>query len=522
MRNIADMICASAEKSGGNIAFSYLDKTMTWYEVFKRAFFVKERLMQNGIKRGDVVAILADHSPAQVISLFAISMADAIFIIVNQKLKSNQIFHQLIDANAKLVIGKQELLIDISEFLIENNISKEFINAYGLLDNMSTGQIPNYDIDQMSNASIPSDISNIIYTSGSTGKPKGVVIPHRTLLDGARIVSTYLNITGNDVTLSILPLTFDYGLNQILTATLKGSKIVFHNFTFPMELINTLINEKITGMAAVPSLWPHILNPRFIDVVKKHKFSALRYITTAGGPHKMSLLKELDDYFPNTEIIIMYGLTESFRSTYLPYSELFKRPNSIGRAVPEVEILVYDENGQNCTSGVKGELVHRGAFVSYGYLNNPELNKEKFIKLKSPHRCISEIGVRSGDIVSKDKEGFIYFHGRLDSQIKCSGYRVSPDDVNDIALSYPDIFHCAVFGLQDSLLGESVNLAYDTLSRKPLDEVEFIKYLKELLPSYACPKSIKFYDAIPLTAHGKIDYTFLKQNQIQEIDEYPL
>jgi acyl-coenzyme A synthetase/AMP-(fatty) acid ligase len=226
--------------------------------------------------------------------------------------------------------------------------------------------------------------------------------------------------------------------------------------------------------------------------------------------HTQELLKKLDEFFSHSQIIVMYGLTESFRSCWLPPSETFKRPGSIGKPVPEVEIMVWNQQGQPCAPGEKGELVHRGAFITYGYLNNPDLTQEKFIPLQTGGPgCLPEMVVRSGDIVHMDEDGYLYFHGRGDMQIKCAGYRVSPGEVEEASLAYSGISQVAAFGLPHPELGQEVCLAYSTYKGKPVDHSALAAHLSASLPYYAVPKSIRFCAHLPLTAHGKIDYPAL-------------
>jgi acyl-coenzyme A synthetase/AMP-(fatty) acid ligase len=268
-------------------------------------------------------------------------------------------------------------------------------------------------------------------------------------------------------------------------------------------------------MAVVPSVWPKLLKP---GLKKDKEFAHLRYVTTAGGFHPPELLKNVANFFTNTEIIVMYGLTESFRSTYLPFSEMFKRPGSIGKAVPEVEILVLNEQGERCQPGEKGELVHRGAFVTYGYLNNPELNEKKFLRLNMFDKtCLPEFAVRSGDQVSTDADGFIYFHGRMDMQIKSSGYRISPDEVAQAVLATPGIAQAVVFGLPDDVLGEAIHVAYETYDGKKIETIEIKRHAKTSLASYAIPHHYHFYERIKLNPNGKIDFAFLKREALASI-----
>jgi acyl-CoA synthetase (AMP-forming)/AMP-acid ligase II len=512
MTNIAEMLRLRAEKSPEKVALTYRGSQLTWNEVYDRAALVRRRLQDAGIHRGDVVAIYTDHSPAQVIALFAAAMADAVFTIVNIRLKHEQVQHQLTDSDTNAIIGTESYLTPFEDLFKHRQIHALRIGEEGLPTGVTPEEVPTSDLAETT-ANIPFDISNIIYTSGSTGRAKGVVVPHRTLLDGARIVSGYLKITAEDTIMSLLPFSFDYGLNQLMDAVYTGARLVLHRYHLPRQLLDELASEQATVMAAVPSLWPHLFNPRLVDHATKPEFEHLRLITTAGGQHSQELLKELVAFFPHTDITIMYGLTESFRSTYLPFSEIFKRPGSIGKAVPEVEILVINEDGDHCTPGEKGELYHRGAFITYGYLNDPELTESRFIHLsKGGNRYLPEYAVRSGDIVSLDEEGYIYFHGRADMQIKSSGYRVSPDEVSEAVLAFADISHAAVFSMPDPLIGEVVHLAYSTYSEKPVDQAELARNLKSDLPDYAIPRGIHFYKSLPLTTSGKIDVPAIRKD----------
>lgn len=513
MSNLAELLRQTVLRVPDKIALTHADVHLTWRELYTRAFALREQLRARGIGRGDVVAIYAEHSPAQVVGIFGITMADAVFTIISPLLRENQVKHQVFDADVHALVGTASFISSMAAWCGDRHLPTVTLTQEGLPVGRGAQRLPAPDASIPVTVNVPTDVSNIIYTSGSTGRAKGVVVPHRTLLDGARIVSRYLRMTADDVLLGLLPLNFDYGLNQLLTVVYAGARLVLHEFTFPQDLLETLVRERVTGMAGVPSLWPHLFNPRLVDQETKPDFPHLRYLTTAGGRHPKELCEKLVAFFPRTEVIIMYGLTESFRSTYLPFSELLKRPGSIGKPVPEVELLVLNEHGERCRPGEKGELIHRGAFVTYGYLNDPALTERKFIRLATGGPgCLPEMAVRSGDIVSLDEEGFIYFHGRADTQMKCNGYRVSPDEVEEAVLLFPDISHAAVFGVPDPDLGEAVCVAYAAYSGKSVDEAQLRRHLADILPSYEVPRSIRFYQRLPLTISGKIDYPALRKD----------
>lgn len=513
MKNIAEMLHVTALRVPDKVGISHEVGELTWAEVYNLAQSVSRKLKDAGVSQGDRVGIYIDHKPEQVIAIFATAMADATFSVISQLLKPNQIKHQVADADIGVLITTDEQKNYIEGVVDHRPVELITVSLEGADKTMPIQAAPTSN-------NVPTDVACIIYTSGSTGNPKGVVVPGRTLLDGARIVTDYLGITEEDTILSVLPYSFDYGLNQLLSVVYRGGRIVIRKFTFPQEIVRVLVDENVTGFAAVPSMWGHFFNPKLLDQNEKPIFKSLRYITTAGGKHPKELLKKLDALFPTTNIIIMYGLTESFRSTYLPASELHKRYGSIGKPVPEVDIMVVNEDGEPCKPGEKGELIHRGAFVTYGYLNDPDLTREKFIELQTGGEgCLPEFAVRSGDIVSLDEDGFIYFHERADTQIKISGYRISPSQVEEVAISVPDVKHAAAFGIPDKSIGEAVCLAYSSHSGEEIERQIFLKNFKENLPSYAIPKVFRFYDALPHTPHGKTDYSHLKLDEQQDGSE---
>lgn len=513
MTNLAELLRQTTLRYPDKKALTYLDNSITWRQFYAYSAALAHELSKAGVSRGEVVGIHAEHSPAQAVAIFAIAMCDAAFTIINPVLKENQIKHQMSDADLRMAICTENHTKDYLENFTANRGGGSIVlDQWGLLPGQA--QPPEPDLDRPMGRNVPTDVGCVIYTSGSSGRSKGVVVPLRTLLDGARIVSGYLEITDRDVTLGMLPFSFDYGLNQLMTAVYQGARLVIHRYTMPRDLIKVLDDEGVTGMAAVPTIWPMVLNPRFVDSKSKPDLNKLRYVTTAGGFHTQDLLHSLSQFFPHSHIIVMYGLTESFRSTYLPFSEIFNRLGSIGRPVPEVEILVLNQEGRLCEPHEKGELVHRGAFVTYGYLNNPDLNKIKFAPLATGGPgCLPEMAVYSGDIVHRDEDGYLYYHGRRDMQIKCAGYRLSPGEVEEAALAFQGVSQAAAFGQPDPDLGQSVCLAYSTYQGRPLEENDLKCYLAESLPYYAVPKRLIYYERLPHTAHGKIDYpTLMSEN----------
>ena len=323
------------------------------------------------------------------------------------------------------------------------------------------------------------DIASIIYTSGSTGLPKGIVITHRNLIEGARIVSHYLGITATERILGLLPFNFDYGLNQLISTLYKGCTIVLFKFFMPNSMLNILIDEKITGLPAIPTIWSAVFNPQSCKIDPDRQYPDLRYISNTGGKLPVPMVKKIRQLFPATKLFLMYGLTEAFRSTYLDPDEVDRRPDSIGKAIPNVRVEVINKNGKICEAGEVGELVHSGACVTKGYWNNPEMTARVFRPnpmLPKENQFLDRV-VYSGDFVKKDREGFLYYIGRKDSMIKKEGYRISPTEVEELLMGHPDVFEAVICGVEGKTAkNEMVALV---TAKREIDIKELYKFCRQ-------------------------------------------
>ncbi len=321
----------------------------------------------------------------QLLVTYPLSKAGGVFVPVNPVLKAEQVAYILQDCNVQILItskSRLQSLIPVLEYcpdlhtviLIENEIptiepdvTQHILGWQEFLDHADHQHSTMPSI-------IDTDMAAILYTSGSTGKPKGVVLSHRNLVTGAKSVSQYLNITATDRLLAVLPFSFDYGLNQLTTCLLKGACCVLLDYLLPVDVIKALESQKITGIAAVPPLWAQLANHEWPEAINEH----LRYMTNSGGKMPKSVLAAIRQKAPSSRFYLMYGLTEAFRSTYLPPEQLDKRPDSIGKAIPNADILVVREDGSPCAPHEPGELVHRGSLVAMGYWNDPEKTAERF------------------------------------------------------------------------------------------------------------------------------------------------
>ncbi len=351
---------------------------------------------------------------------------------------------------------------------------------------------------------IDEDMVAILYTSGSTGQPKGVVLSHRNMVAGAKSVASYLENRASDTLLAALPLSFDAGFSQLTTAFHVGARVVLLNYLLPKDVLNAAVREQVTGLTAVPPLWIQLTQLKWPASVTEH----LRYIANTGGRMPLDTLKALRAALPKTRPYLMYGLTEAFRATYLPPEEVDRRPDSIGKAIPNSEVLVLREDGTPCAPNEPGELVQRGALVGMGYWNDPEKTAERFRPLPGREAGLvrPEIAVFSGDTVRRDEDGYLYFIGRRDEMIKTSGYRVSPTEVEEVIYATQSVGECAALGVEHPALGQAVVLVATAKDGQVLDEATLLAECKARLPIYMVPARIEIRTgSLPRNPNGKID-----------------
>lgn len=512
---IHHMLQTSARRHPAKEAIVHRDQRLTYDEVARRVGGLAHGLRQAGLERGDRIGIYLEASVPQALSIFGVSQAGGVYVPVNGLLFPDQVAYIARDCGMKGFITTPEKLASLAPALKEVP-SLEFVvlvAGSGLVDS----PLAVHDFETFCRLEPPSrwrehaiekDLAAILYTSGSTGKPKGVMLSHAQIMAGSSIVSTYLGITDRDRLLAALPFSFDAGMNQLMTAFQQGSTLVLINFVFAREVVQTLLGERVTGLAGVPTFWSLLAQPT--SGLHKQPLPDLRYITNTGGAMPQTVLATLRATLPATDIVLMYGLTEAFRSTYLPPAELARRPTSIGKAIPDTEILVVNEEGGLCKPGEVGELVHRGPTVSLGYWGHPELTA----KVLRPNPLlppeIADVVCYSGDYVKMDEEGYLYFVGRRDTMIKSSGFRISPTEVEEVLFRSGGLKGAAVIGLPDEVLGQSIKAVVVARDGVSVDPAGLREFCAANMPRHMVPKTIEVLDDLPKTPSGKVDYPALR------------
>jgi acyl-CoA ligase (AMP-forming) (exosortase A-associated) len=479
-----------------------------------------------GLQRGERVAIYLEKRFETVIASFGAPAAGGVFVPLNPLLKPEQVAYILRDCNVRVLVTSPERLAllegvlgachDLRQVVVldaEQALPGTGVPARcGWRELMASPVRPSHRV-------IDTDMVAILYTSGSTGKPKGVVLSHRNMVAGAKSVASYLENRPDDTLLAALPLSFDAGFSQLTTAFHVGARVVLLNYLLPRDVLKALERERVTGLTAVPPLYIQLSQLEWPPSITEH----LRYFANTGGRMPRETLAALRERLPKTKPFLMYGLTEAFRSTFLPPEEVDRRPDSIGKAIPNAEILVLREDGSPCAPNEPGELVHRGALVGMGYWNDPEKTTERYKPLPIHAPCretgmvLPELAVFSGDTVRKDEEGFLYFIGRRDEMMKTSGYRVSPTEVEEVLYETKLVGECVAFGVDHPALGQAIQVIATPPEGTQLDVDALLTECRARMPAYMVPANVEVRAGpLPRNPNGKIDRKTLSTEWIEK------
>lgn len=517
---------ASATSTPEAIALSDGKSVCSYQQLAEEIRCCSGGLMQLGLSRGERVAIFLEKRFESVIGAFGITAAGGVMVPINPLLKPEQVAYILRDCNARVLITSPERASLLAEVLPQCHDLRRIIVTNGswtipepTAPIWSTWHALLANREGPLARSIDTDMAAILYTSGSTGNPKGVVLSHRNMVAGAKSVASYLENRANDTLLAALPLSFDAGFSQLTTAFHVGARVVLLNYLLPRDVLRAIEREKVSGLTAVPPLYIQLSNLTWPESITQH----LRYFANTGGRMPYETLAALRRQLPKTRPFLMYGLTEAFRSTYLPPDEVDKRPDSIGKAIPNAEILVLREDGSNCAPNEPGELVHRGALVGLGYWNDPDKTAERYKPLPacSPGRAsglvLPEIAVFSGDTVRMDEDGYLYFIGRRDEMIKTSGYRVSPTEIEEVLYASKMVGECVAFGIDNERLGQSIQVIATPAEGGNLDTASLLAECRLRMPAYMVPTSIEVRTGpLPRNPNGKIDRKSLSTAWIKQ------
>lgn len=499
---IEDAAISHADK----VAVVFEEKTITYSELLTKVNQVAFYLKELDLPKDSRVGVYSSRGIEQIIAILAILSTDYILVPLTKLLKPEQVEYIINDCEIKCIITDKLKLENIEEIHFSGHIisyettTKEIASFEEIFKYYKKPYM--CDINGHSNAVIT-------YSFGLSGTPKGIVISHRNLIDSARVVSQYLKLQEDDIISGILIFNLDYGLNQIFTALYKRATLALHKLILSQDFLNHLINDNVTVIPLMPVNITQIFDEDTHRLPNSELFANVRTITSSGGKVTLKMIQDCKKLFTNASFYSMHGLTEAFRSTYLDPSQIEIRPDSIGKAIPDVELYVINNEGKECAAREVGELIHRGGYIYRGFWNAPEQTHERFKSIQILKDVVNldgqltdEIVVATGDYVYKDEEGYFYFVSRHDNMIKTRGFRVSPYEIESVvSKNIPQIEQCAVFSIENEQIEEEIIMVYSSKSEMSSKEILF--ELKKHLASYMIPNRVIYKKSLPLIQSDK-------------------
>jgi acyl-CoA synthetase (AMP-forming)/AMP-acid ligase II len=493
------------------------ERSITFGELQREALATAQALRELGIACGDRVGICMEKTVDQVVGILGVLYANAVVVPILPRLKGPNIRHIIENSAMVAMLTDTDRLGEVSDFAGLTRLvigHGPVTNDWPNLPYLRRFVQPTNFFDRIGN-----DNAAIIYSSGSTGRAKGILIAHRNLAEGADIVAEYLGTLEHDRIGCVLSFNFDYGMNQIWQTIRQGCTLILHELALPNDLFSMIARERVTALPVMPVFITKMFDRRLKVDASRYDLSSVRYVCSTGGRLSADMISDLREAFPQALIFSMFGLTEAFRGTYLPPDKLDAHPTSVGRAIPDCEILVLDDEGNECPPNVVGELVQRGATVTKGYWNDSENTAKTF---RSHPRFPGEILVFSGDRVYKDESGFIYFVARADDMIKTKGFRVSPTEVETEVLRHPEVSEAVAFAVPNISVGEDIACAYTSLDGKIIPDAVLTQFLKTQLPNHMVPAILLHFESFPILGNaGKHDRKQIKAQSFERLGISP-
>ncbi|KWX56726.1 acyl-CoA ligase (AMP-forming), exosortase A system-associated [Mycobacterium sp. NAZ190054] len=514
--NLHHLIEERAETHSQSPALTFKNQTLTYHELWEQVRSAAHGLQKIGVSGGQRVAVFLDKRIETVVAIYGATAAGGVVVPLNPLLRPNQVGHVLRDCGVRVLVTSAERLTLMRDELASCPSVRAVVVVGTSTDPGVEAGSPQVHpwvrlLESECHTPLPdipdSDVAVIIYTSGSTGKPKGVMLSHANAI--ATSQQPYLGNTADDVILVALPLSFDAGFCQLTLTFAVGAHAILMNYLLPGDVPRLCARHRVTGITCVAPLWIQIAEAKWPDDAK----ASLRYFATTGGRMPKTILEKLREVFPAATPFLMYGMTEAFRSTYLDPSEVDRRPDSIGKAVPTAEILIVRPDGSPCDPGEEGELVHRGGpHIALGYWNDPERTAERFrpVPGRAEDGGTIEPAVWSGDRAVTDDDGFIYFIGRRDEMIKTSGYRISPTEVEEVAYATALVRDAVAFGVEDEALGQRIRLVVAP-AVTDFDTDALLAAMRSRLPQFMVPSSVVVLETLPRSPNGKFDRTLIRE-----------
>lgn len=513
---VHDWLSRSARRTPDKEALVSGLQRWTYREIDSCSNRFAEALVELGVRRQDRVVVLLGNCPETVVCLYGVLKVGGVFVVLDGTTKVRRLRYVLENSGARLLVATSSQVNKIQEALEGLGNTPKVIylepekatagcvattptNCDSIFSATPCGDGDTYMVPSGKlPRCIDADLACLVYTSASTGEPKGVMCSHHNMIAAARSIIQYIGSSENDIILNALPLSFDYGLYQVIMAFMFGGTVVLENsFLYLHNILTRISQERVTGFPVMPTMVALLLRMHDIE---KYELSTLRYITNTGASLPVKHIHYLQRLLPHVKIFSMFGLTECKRVSYLLPEEIDRRPSSVGQAMSDCEVFLVDENGNRVARGDVGELVIRGSNVMQGYWRDPELT----VKVFQPGSYPAVRELHSGDYFREDEEGFLYFVGRRDDMVKTRGQRVSPKEVESAICGLRGVLEVAVVGVPDEILGQAIK-AFVVQTDTELTEKDVRKYCSNNLGPLMVPKYIELVSALPRTPHGKVD-----------------
>ncbi|MFO1477572.1 MAG: AMP-binding protein [Verrucomicrobiota bacterium] len=502
---VQDLLQRSAAMRPDHVALVGGSRRVTYAEFEAQSNRLAHGLRKLGVARGDRVGIHLKNSIETAVTMFAVLKAGAVFVSVNRTTKPEKLAAILNDCEACALVTDARAAEQGGALATAAPNLRHLVVCGPQGTAAANGQHARHNLasilsenpaDPPAAGGIDLDLACLIYTSGTTGESKGVMCDHSNVVFVTEAIVSYLRNSSSDIVLSVLPMSFSYGLYQLMASVCAGGTLIIEDsFVFPDVILQKLADERVTGFAGVPTIYSILLG---LDL-SKYDLSALRYLTNAAAGLPVEHVKRLRQLFPRTDLYLMHGLTEVARTMYLPPDQADLRPGSSGIAMPGTELWIEDDEGRRLGPNEVGELVVRGRHVMRGYWKAPELSAQRF----RPGPIPGERLCYSGDLFRTDAEGYFYFVSRKDDIIKSRGEKIAPREVENVLYTIRGVQDAAVIGVPDPMLGQAVK-AFLVAPEAALTEAEVIAHCKRHLEEFMVPRSVEFRSELPKTGSGKI------------------
>ena len=507
---VNDFVEQRAARTPNKVALVCGRQRLTYAQIDKMANRMANALRDHGVERGDRVVLFLPNTIELVVGIFAILKAGGTFVAVNHTAKREKLSYLVNNCKARALVIRArqarvaaDVMRDAPSLAFTVLTENGSVEAAGDDDNiLSFEDIQrDYPSTVLPRECIDQDLACLIYTSGSTGEPKGVMSAHCNVVFAASSIISYLENVADDIVINVLPLSFDYGLYQLLMVFKFGGTLVLErSFAYPAQVLKRMVKERVTGFPGVPTLFAILLK---MDM-SSYDLSHLRYITNTAAALPPSHIEQIRAKFPQATLYSMYGLTETKRTLYLPPEQLDLRPGSVGIAIPGTEVWIEDEQGRRLEPNQVGELVIRGGHVMRGYWEAPEATAARY----RPGPIPGERVCYSGDLFRTDEDGYFYFVGRRDDIIKSRGEKVAPKEIENVLYGLPGVVEAAVIGVPDLVLGQAIKALIVT-DGVELTERDVLRHCRDHLEDFMVPQIVEFKDELPKTGSGKIKKTEL-------------